>query len=138
MIDVNNTLNDTSNKEHVKIEHNKKFRYVNERKELTKKLLQLLKVDNNNKIFNTIDINEDTQKAIIDMVPEIKKYFNIGQWYYFQNNKNIKDRPYLSITKSLLKDMNIFVTSEKKKRKIENKYMTLTIYTINNDLSQFI
>ena len=141
MIDVNNTLNDTSsnNKEHIKIEHNKKSKYANERKELTKKLFQLLKVDNDNKIFYSLTLDNDVvlQKLITDMISDIKKYFYTGQWSYFIDNKNKKKKPYISMTKNILKDMGIKIMSRPIKRKEGNIFRSCIVYTILNDLSDY-
>jgi len=115
----------------------KKYRYMNERKELTKKLLQLLGISSSNKMFNNIDVNEETQTAIINLVPDIKKYYSIAKWYYFQKDKVSDVKPYISISKSLLKDMGIKFESFQGSRKLGNKSTTYTSYNIKSDISVY-
>lgn len=116
----------------------KKYKYINERKAITKKLLELLHIDNNNKIFNSYDLdhNEETQKAILNMIPDIERYFTVAGWSYYRKDNN-QNRPYISITKSVLKDMKINVVSASKKKRIGDKIITYSIYTISNNIDEY-
>jgi len=117
----------------------KNYRFVNERKEVTKKLLKILKIDQNNKTFNNLDLdtNEQAQKEILALIPDIELYFSVSTWTYFMNN-NIINKPYLSITRSLLKDMNIGIVTERKSIKYNNKFTTCTYYSLTSNIIEFI
>jgi len=116
----------------------KKYRYMNERKELTKKLLQLLGINSSNKMFNNIDINEETQTAIMKLIPNVQKYYAVTKWYYFHKSKKSNDKPYISISKNILKDMDIKIISSTKRKKINEKYVTYTLYAITTNIDQYI
>jgi hypothetical protein len=122
-----------------KIEHNKNYKYRDERKVLTKKLLQIIGITNTNKMFDSYELDNDVekQKNILDLKPEIEQYYKVAGWSYYRKGKK-KTRPYISITKSLLKDMKINVISSSKKKKIENKSITHTIYTILNNVDEYM
>ena len=134
----NNTLEEQQNKK--KFEPFKRYKYVNERKELTKKLLQALKVTNENKIFDSmiLDDDKDFHKFIMDIADDIKKYFNVGKWSYFINNGYKKKKPYISLTKSIFKDMKIEFISQAIKKKIGDEYKPCIKYTIMSDISEYI
>jgi len=131
--DIQNNMNETT-----KGERFKKYKYKDERKALTKKLLQYLHIDANNKIFDNIHINEQTQKDILDLIPKIEQYFSVAKWYYYQKNKNIKDKPYVSLAKSLLKDMGIKILSASKKEKLDDIAVSCTVYVITSNIDEFL
>lgn len=123
----------------IKGERGKQYKYVNERKAIVRKLLELLHIDNNNKMFNSYDLdhNEETQKAILSMIPDVEKYFSVAGWSYYRKDNN-QTRPYISITKSILKDMKINVISASKKKRIDDKILTYSIYTISNNIGEYL
>jgi len=116
------------------------FKYINERNEITKKLLNILQITNNNKTFDTysLDNNKEIQQKIIDLIPDIEKVFVISKWSYFQKNKNKKEKPYVSLSKSLLKDMNIKLISYSKSLKINDKFHVITFYDLVSDIDTFL
>ena len=78
-------------------------KYVLERKQVLTKLLKILNINDQNKIFyfNDVDADPVKQKQILDLKPYVHKYFICGRWSIFAK-KNI-DRPYISLIRSLLK-----------------------------------
>jgi len=140
MIEVNNNIENTNNTENIestKGERLKNIRYANERKDLTKKLLQLLGITSSNKIFDsyTLDHNLELQKSIINLVPLIEKYFSVAKWSYHKGKKN---KLYLSISKSLLKEMNIHFISHNKKKKVDDQFVPYVAYNITCDISTYL
>ncbi len=85
----------------------KELKFEKERKEVLDKLLKILNVNKENTIFyiNDLQNDENKQKQILDLESDVKKYFSCGKWLYFAK-KDIPN-PYLSLLKSLLKDMKI-------------------------------
>ena len=81
--------------------------YVEERKDVLNKLFQILGINENNNTFllHDLDTNTNTQNKILDLEPEIKKYFICGTWSCFKNGI-IKNKP-LSIIKSVVKEMDL-------------------------------
>jgi len=81
-------------------------KYKNEREEICKKLIDILQLDANNS-FLLLVLDEDTEKqtAILDMKPEIQKYFACSAISSFKPNFECK-RPYLNIIKSILREQN--------------------------------
>lgn len=122
--------NDISQKK--KIETLKHFRYVNERNELTQKLLKILNIDENNKTFCSfmLDNDKEKQQKILDLEPDVKKYFSTAHWSYYHKNSKAAERPYLSLAKSILKDMKIKVNKIRASIKYNNKFTTCTTYEV--------
>lgn len=89
----------------------KYIKYEKEKKEVLNKLLKILGIDDNNKVFFKKDIadNKEKEQQILDLIEDIKKYFNYSRWSYF-----LKSRPYTdlaSLVKCVLRDMNIEIVS---------------------------
>jgi len=89
----------------------KSVKYQKEQNEIIDKLFNLLPLDEDNSFFlYNLDQNTEIHKQIIDMIPDIKKYFNINNMKSVQNPNN-KLRPWLCIIRSILKlKYTIFIT----------------------------
>lgn len=131
----NKELND--NKEH---KLNFKNRFAEDRKAITKRLLLILDITNDNKKFEslTLDKNKDIQQEILNLVPEIRKFFTVAKFACLRKDGKKLDKPYLSLTRSLLKDMDIIVFPSNNKYKVDNKFVSSTSYTITSDISEFL
>ena len=88
--------------------HSKKDKFPKERIELLNKLYNILGIDEKNRVFylDELEANEEKQEQIIALVPDVKKYFACAMWSYFAKPQ-LKDKRYLSLTKSILKDMEV-------------------------------
>lgn len=119
-------------------ERYKNIKYKNERIDLTKKLLQLLKIDANNKVFTSYDLdkNKETQDKILEMIPDIEKYYVTTRWCYKKESK--KEKKHLSITKSVLKVMDINFKPSCCKESIDGKTVNYSMYTIISDINLFL
>ena len=117
----------------------KNYKFINERKEVTKKLLKILKINQNNKTFNNLDLdtNEQIQNNILSLIPEIELYFSTSQWTYHHKDTK-KNKPYISIAKSVLKDMGICLFSSSKAIKYNNKFVTCTYYLLDSTIDEYI
>lgn len=108
--------------------------YTNERNELLQKMFKILEVSKEHNTISLKKLDEDTdmQQKIIDLIPDIKKYFVCSRWTLFSNkNREIK-RIYLSLIKSVMKDMNIDFESKRISTKIsENVREWEYIYMFN-------
>jgi hypothetical protein len=108
----------------------KKNKFPKERQQVLDELFTILGVTSNNMTFNLSNIENDKnkQQEILDLVDDIKKYFNYGSWTYFCR-PNIK-KPYIGLTKSLLKEMGYKMDSsyviDGKSKKISQKNMIIT------------
>ena len=77
--------------------------YKKEQEEIVDKIITILDLENKTEYtLYELDKNEDIQKQIMELIPEIRKY------YAFNNLKavgepNKRKRPWLSIIKNLLK-----------------------------------
>jgi hypothetical protein len=89
-------------------EKNKKGIYIDERKEVLKRLYEILQITDTNKIFFS-DIVErpDITYLIMGLEDDVKKYYNVSTWASFKKNVTLKNGRSLSMVKSILKDMNI-------------------------------
>ena len=105
-----------------------KAEHVEERINILNKLFNILNIneDNNTLYLGDLDTNEEIQQKILDLEPEIKKYFACSKWACY-NNLSMK-RKILSLIKNLVKTMNYEVISKRKFRKNENGLYRDTIY----------
>ena len=77
--------------------------YKKEQEEIVDKIISILDLENKTEYtLYELDKNEEIQKKIMELIPEIRKY------YAFNNMKsvgepNTRKRPWLSIIKNLLK-----------------------------------
>ena len=77
--------------------------YKKEQEEIVDKIIKILDLENKKSYtLYELDKNEEIQKQIIELIPEIRK------WYSFNNMKAVgepekRKRPWLSITKNLIK-----------------------------------
>ena len=78
-------------------------KYKNEREEICKKLIAILKLDEDNS-FLLADLDADTEKqtAILTMKEEIQKCFACSEISSFKQNFECK-RPYLNIVRGILR-----------------------------------
>jgi hypothetical protein len=109
--------------------------YTEERKEILQKMLDILGITATNKMFSLkeLDKNEQKQKAILELESEVKKYFICSSWNYFANKNRDFKRSYLSLIKSVMKNLNIKIISSKLVKKIDantNEYETFYIINI--------
>jgi hypothetical protein len=81
--------------------------YKKEQEEIIEKIITILDLENKTEyILYELDKNEEIQKKIMELIPDIRKY------YAFNNLKavgepNKRKRPWLSIIKNLLKSKYI-------------------------------
>jgi hypothetical protein len=77
--------------------------YKKEQEEIVDKIIEILDLENKKSYtLYELDKNEEIQKKIIELIPEIRK------WYSFNNMKAVgepekRKRPWLSIIKNLIK-----------------------------------
>src|SRR5947207_7994234 len=108
----------------------KKNKFENERNEIIKKLNNILGITETNYVFCLSDIDDDIikQNQIISLVEDVKRYFKYSGWPYF--SKELKDRKYLSLTKSIYKDMQYDMIPHLKPVIVDGKKFQRTNYVI--------
>ena len=77
--------------------------YKKEQEEIVDKIIKILDLENNN-IINLCDLDNkyDKQKQIMELIPEIRKYYSFNGIKAVGEPNKIK-RPWLSIIKHLIK-----------------------------------
>lgn len=100
--------------------------FEKERIELLNKLLNYLGITQEKREFYIEDIEADKtlQINIENLGDEVKKYFNYGNWPFFAQPKDKKQR-WLSLTKSILKAMKIKI----KRGHIKDSFKKKTVKT---------
>jgi hypothetical protein len=112
----------------------KTLNYENERKVVLASILEIIGINNDNKIFysHILDFNKDIQEKLLALDDEIERVFNVVTWaLYKPNTRNNIERRYLSIVKCVLKAMNINFGSVSMKMKYEGNTINTTCYTLN-------
>lgn len=125
---VLNIKND--NVKFIKFKH---LKYKDQQKDILLKIFKILDLNINNNEIKThlIDYDENKQKMILDLDEDIKLYFKTSAWPAYKNLNT--ERRYLSLVKSIFKEMGIKHESLSCKLKHENKIVNTTIYTFNKD-----
>jgi hypothetical protein len=88
-------------------------KYKQEREEICKKLIDILKLDANNSfLLCELDTDLEKQDKIMSMKEEIQKYFACSEISSFKPNFECK-RPYLNIVRGILrKEGYTFISTE--------------------------
>ena len=77
--------------------------YKKEQNEIIDKIINILQLDDDNSItLYELDTNKNKQKSILDLIPDIRKYFKVKGIIGAKEPDRCK-RPYLSIIKHLTK-----------------------------------
>ncbi len=107
--------------------------YTNERNELLQKIINILGISKENNMISLkkMDENIELQNKILELIPDIKKYFLCSRWSYFSNQHTDFKRSYLSLIKSVLKSMDINIKSKIITRKLSENICEIdTAYII--------
>ena len=123
-------------------------KYTIERNNILQKILEILEISENNNLFSLkkLDENETKIKQIMDIEPDIKKYFLCSRWNYYSNKKREFKRNYLSLIKAVMKDLNVKMISSTLIRKIDNNktksetyyiFYLKTFFYINVDIKEY-
>jgi len=77
--------------------------YKKEQEEIVDKIIKILDLENKTEYtLYELDKNEEIQKQIMVLIPEIRKYYAFNNMKYV-GEPNKRKRPWLSIIKNLLK-----------------------------------
>jgi hypothetical protein len=78
--------------------------YKQEQEDIVNKIINILDLENKNTYtLYEIDKNKEIQQQIMDLIPEIRKWYSFNSMKAVGEPQNIK-RPYLSIIKYMLKN----------------------------------
>jgi hypothetical protein len=85
--------------------------YKKEQEEIVNKIVNILDLENKTEYtLYELDKNEEIQKKIMALIPEIRKWFSFNSMKAVGEPNKIK-RPWLSIIKHLIKPKYIIITS---------------------------
>ena len=106
-------------------------KYKNEREEICKKLIDLLKLDANHSfLLSDLDADTEKQTAILNMKDEIQKCFAVSSISTFKPDRDCK-RPYLNLVRGILRQQGYIFDCDTTFNKIEKGiYKTSTKYKI--------
>ena len=77
--------------------------YKDQQQDIINKIINIIQLDNNNSfLLFDIDNNQDKINNILNLIPEIKKYFTSTNIMGVRDASKVK-RPYLSIIKQIIK-----------------------------------
>lgn len=104
------------------IRQKKEDKYESDRRVVLQKVLNILQLSKNKDIIFMESITDNQKKQILELDKDVKKYFNYVRWSYFGATK--PDDAYLSLAKSIMKDLGLncshFIIKNKVKNKIEH------------------
>ena len=113
----------------------KSILYAKEQKEICDKVIDILKLDQNNSILlYELDNDIDKQNQIMKLISDIRKYFRFDNIMGVREPEKI-DRPWLSIIRHTTKNF-YYMKYKDKQIRIDNKPIRTTIYNfIKKDCS---
>jgi hypothetical protein len=128
---INNNIIEDVNKK--KTHRFKNKVYKNEQNDILKKIFDIIGITKDNNIFHShiIDNDESIQNKILEFNDIFKVYYKVSSWPAYK--KFDIERRYLSLLKSLLKEMDVEYTSISSKMRYKNRIVNTTTYTINLD-----
>ena len=101
--------------------------YKKEQYGIIDKIISILDLENKNTYtLYELDKNEEIQKQIMELIPEIRKWFAFNNMKAVGEPERIK-RPWLSIIKNLLKSKYIIENNEQQ-FKVNEKWIKSPIY----------
>lgn len=116
-----------------KVVYKKNIKFKNEQNIILLKIYEILNLNEQNKLFysHTLDNDILMQNKIMDLREDIGNYFKVSSWVVFKKN-TIVEKPYLSIIRSVLKNMKIeYSCSSCKIKNNDKQYINTTIYILN-------
>jgi hypothetical protein len=102
--------------------------YKDKQLDIINKIINILDLKDNCFVMHHMDKDTDKQQEIMDLVPDIKKYFAINNISGIQNQ--FCERPWLSIAKSLLRKHNYTLLYIPCTTKVDNKTVRTSKYMI--------
>lgn len=111
-------------------------KYKDEREEICKKLIDILKLDDNQSfLLYDLDSDIDKQTSILNMKEEIQKCFAVSSLAVYKPGRECK-RPYLNIVRGILRQQGYTFDCDTTFNKIEKgHYKTSTIYKVFRDFN---
>lgn len=105
-------------------------KYEEQRKEVLNKLFIILGINENNNYFELKKLNNniEMQNKILELEPEIKKYYNYSHWECFKKYE-MKKR-YMSFIRYIIKNNDYKLVSNRKTIKHNDESYVDTIYHI--------
>ena len=102
--------------------------YKKEQDDITDKIISILDLENKNRYtLYELDHNEDIQKQIMELIPEIRKWFAFNNMKAVGEPERIK-RPWLSIIKKLVQP-KYSIENKEGQFKINEKWINLILDT---------
>ena len=83
-----------------------KLLFTEEKEAIASKLYDILELENNYFLLCHLDEDQDKQEKIMNLVPEIERYFKSRDLSFLHVKCHIKRRPYLSIIRGVFKNCN--------------------------------
>lgn len=100
--------------------------YPEEQKAIKEKIITILNLDTyNSTTLHELDTNTEKQQQIMELLPDMKKYFSISSCAGVYSPENIK-RPLLSILRKILKTDYDIISTDWRARDQEGKLLYRT------------
>ncbi len=111
-------------------------KYINEQRDIAIKILDIIGINENNNMISLVKLDEniDMQNKILNLEPEIKKYFLVSKLSFINNNSREYKRRYLAIIKTIMKFNKIKMVSSILTTKIDEHKTHETFYIFNTSL----
>lgn len=103
--------------------------YEKEQNELIEKIINILDLNENNQItLYELERDENKIKQIMDLTPELRKYFSFGKIQGLESPEKMK-RPWLSIIRQITKSKYIMERKDYQINKGKNVVIRTIMYT---------
>lgn len=127
---IDNNYENNSKENNVKKNHmlKKSFIFRDERSKIIKIFDDLLHLTEYNRFVLISDISEQTQKKIIELSSDVRKFFRCSGWKYFKDDSN---HHYLDLVKSVYRSENYTIDTYTLKKKINDKLISYSALRIS-------
>ncbi len=129
---VNDILDQLNDVKKVKNRRIKRVAFIEEKKNVSNRILEVLGITDTNRTFysHIIDENQEMQNEVLKLDDEIKRIFQVSAWSAYKSGNTKLERRYLSLIKSVLKACDIKYTSASLKMNYKGNTINTTLYTI--------
>jgi len=130
---ISDSDNESSNESECMVKrgaNKKKELFVTERNDIIKKIDDLLGLTERNRLICANDILDDTKKKIIELIPDIKKFYTYSGWKCFRAGANDYLENCLYLIRAIYKDDGYSIETISMQKNRDGKKVTVSILKI--------
>lgn len=110
----------------------KSVMFEEEQRAILNKIYEIVGINETKKEFTLYELcsKPDSIKQIVDMKPQIRKFFSSSNWICFKEDHKT-DNDYIVIIRNVLKTLKVKYTVVSTKIKMNNHFINTQLYTLD-------